>query len=294
MFKGRLTMPNRIDFRTIVVVAALAMLASYPGAAFARRVRATPCGSVISSCGCTIQLAGLYTVTANLSASQGLTSRGACLDINETNATLDLKNFAVTGAGAGIGIHILPGAYGVTVLGSQCCATVTGWNIGLQVDEDKADIAFVDVESSASAGILITGNINSQIWEVRSNGNGGAGVLITGKGDNHIFQSSFSHNKYGVWLEGSSRNRIENSTANENGDGILIDSASRFNHVLSCDASDNSAVGIIVNSGGAKNTIGYNHAATNGRVDAEDDNSGCDTNVWFEDVFGTVSQNCIN
>src|SRR5438874_69831 len=60
---------------------------------------AAACASTISACGCTIQTGGLYTVTANLSANQGLTSRGACIDINDTNTTLDLKNFTLSGSG---------------------------------------------------------------------------------------------------------------------------------------------------------------------------------------------------
>jgi parallel beta-helix repeat protein len=277
----------------MAMVMALCLLLGSSGVVSAKRVRPTPCASTISSCGCTIQVGGLYTVTANLSASQGLTSRGACLDINDSNTTLDLKKFTVTGGGTGIGIHILAGAYSVTVVGSQCCATISGWNIGLQDDEDKADIAFIDVESSVTSGILLEGVINSQLWEVQSNGNGGAGVLIMGKPDNHIFHSSFAHNQYGVSLQGSSRNRIENSSADDNDDGIIVSASSRNNHIISCDASSNSGVGILVSSGSSKNVFGYNHAISNGNIDAEDDNSGCDSNIWFADNFDTVSQNCI-
>jgi hypothetical protein len=192
---------------------------------------AAACGSAISACGCTIQKGGLYTVTANLSSSQGLTRRGACIDVNDTNTTLDLKKFTITGSGTGIGIHILPGAYAVAVVGTQCCAVVSSWNIGIEDDEDKADLAFIDVESSVSSGILILGVIDSQLWEVQSNNNGDAGLLIRGKSDNHIFRSSFAHNKQGVRLANSVKNRIAESSADYNGDGIVAGAGSRGNHI---------------------------------------------------------------
>src|SRR5207302_2777010 len=98
-----------MQFWPMAMVIALCLLLGSSGVVSAKRVRTTPCGSRISSCGCTMEVGGLYTVTADLSASQGLTSRGACLDINDSNTTLNLKKFAVTGSGTGIGIHILAG-----------------------------------------------------------------------------------------------------------------------------------------------------------------------------------------
>jgi parallel beta-helix repeat protein len=131
------------------------------------------------------------------------------------------------------------------------------------------------------------------LWEVRSNHNGDAGLLIKGKSDNHIFHSSFAHNRSGVMLAGSVRNRIADSSADENGDGIIAGPGSRGNHILDCEASNNTGVGVLANSGSSKNVFGNNHAVSNGRIDAEDDNSGCDSNTWFDDTFGAVSQNCI-
>ena len=132
-------------------------------------------------------------------------------------------------------------------------AVVSGWNIGIEDDEDRADIAFIDVESSTSSGIFIWGVINSQLWEVHSNHNGDAGLLIKGKSDNHIFHSSFAHNRSGVMLAGSVRNRIADSSADENGDGIVAGPGSRGNHILDCEASNNTGVGVLVNSGSSKN-----------------------------------------
>ena len=39
------------------------------------------CAPTITACGCSIQRDGVYTVANNLSAASGLTSDGACIDV---------------------------------------------------------------------------------------------------------------------------------------------------------------------------------------------------------------------
>ncbi|MFI5089340.1 MAG: hypothetical protein ACHP7P_04710, partial [Terriglobales bacterium] len=46
------------------------------------------CSNSITACGCTITAAGTYTVNANLTASQGLTSHNGCIDVTADNVEL--------------------------------------------------------------------------------------------------------------------------------------------------------------------------------------------------------------
>jgi hypothetical protein len=64
------------------------------------------------------------------------------------------------------------------------------------------------------------------------------------------------------------------------------------NRLLSDDVNGNGIYGIEVDSTG--NRIASNNAHGNGVYDLYDGNGGCDSNVWFNDRFGTANQSCIH
>jgi parallel beta-helix repeat protein len=75
----------------------ITLMATTPHSAYA--VTALACKPNISSCGCTIITTGIYTVTENLTSSQGLTALSDCIDITAPNTILRLKGHSLTGVG---------------------------------------------------------------------------------------------------------------------------------------------------------------------------------------------------
>ncbi len=164
---------------------------------------AQQCGSSITSCGCTISTPGIYSVDADLSAAQGLTSRRGCIDIAADDVKLFTNAHAITGAGTGtgIGIHLLSTAGNVLLeagasLGSRCChyTTLSGWQYGI---ESEASDVIAD-------GFSQTGNTT--------------GVLLNRARKNSIANFMANHNSvYGLWINGGSGNLITDASANYNG-----------------------------------------------------------------------------
>jgi len=266
-------------------------------AANASWAQAASCVSTISSCGCTINSPGLYDVNANLDASQGLTGSGDCIDI-AARATLDLKHFSVHGNGTGVGIHLMTSSRNSTLIQPNA-GTISHWGIGVKVDANNVDLQFIDVESSTAAGIVLNGVTNSHLSLVSSDKNGGAGVQISGGGGNNVSEGGFDRNAQGILLDSSNRNRIDECFVGRsdipNGTGILLSGSSDNNHLIDNDVGGNTKFGIFIASGSTKNVVGetFVSGGPNGVFDAEDDNSGCDTNTWFDNKFGTVNQGCI-
>jgi hypothetical protein len=84
--------------RRIAAALATALLLVH-GAARAEEGKSaiTACDASISACGCTITKSGTYTLTANLSSTQGLTATGDCIDIKASNVILNGHNFNIIG-----------------------------------------------------------------------------------------------------------------------------------------------------------------------------------------------------
>ncbi|HKV56084.1 MAG TPA: right-handed parallel beta-helix repeat-containing protein, partial [Candidatus Binataceae bacterium] len=80
----------------------LAVLAAAPAPADA----SPACASQIKKCGCTVISTGIYTVTKDLDANQGLTSRNDCIDVTAPNVILKLKGHPVNGPATGVGTGI--------------------------------------------------------------------------------------------------------------------------------------------------------------------------------------------
>ena len=78
-----------------------------------------------------------------------------------------------------------------------------------------------------------------------------------------------------------------------NTEGILIDAGSTGNDVRGNVATGTKS-GIDVSQGSIGNTIIGNSAQQNSFFDLEDDNTGCDNNLWRGNDFGTASQSCIH
>jgi parallel beta-helix repeat protein len=262
---------------------------------------AQQCSSSITMCGCTISKSGVYSVDADLSAIQGLTSRHGCIDVSADNVKLFTNGHAITGAGNGTGvaIHVLSSADDVlleagTSLGTSCChyTTLSGWQYGI---ESEANHVTTD-------GFFQTGNTT--------------GILLNGARKNVIANFMASHNSvYGLWINGGSENKITDASANSNGvAGVYLGCSSTGPAGKACtrdaDTSDGNTIlhlvalsenyGIVVEKGSTANTIASTWTHDNTVADLFDGhstsnwwNNGND-NVWRINGFTTANQSYIH
>lgn len=237
-----------------IVTLALLIGATLAGVAPGKAAAATPCATMITACGCTIQTSGIYTLNADLFA----TSAPDCIDIAKDHAILNLQGHRIIGRndGTGIGIHILASADHVIVEGgnekendppqnpsngepvdpaSNHQGVVAQWNIGIQDDGNDAVIELFNVigfelllpksyAGNATAGVFLNHVSNSVIGDFRANGNG----------------------KYGVELDHCSNIEIGNITTQGNGDTGVLMADSSNNHLGPATSSANEKFGTYV------------------------------------------------
>ncbi len=282
------------------------------------------CTNSIKSCGCTIGAPGSYVVANPLSASQGLTLKGACIDIAGENVTLDVYDNIVgpgSDAGcdsdkpkknAGIGIHVLSMAKNASInffnvsieLPSAC-----GWNIGLESDgsDDGWNQAFA---SYNNVGMLFENATDSNclacdfLYNV-------TGVEVAGGSGNTIAGGeSIGNSQYGIWLNGTTGNTISEDFPDQNNlAGIYLGCSAKGDvtpaipctitpttgNVLTNNYSEygNKKYGIAVEKGSIGNEFLENEAWYNGKYDFIDGNHECTYNLYSDDYYYTKSPQCI-
>ncbi len=252
----------------------------------------TACPPTINSCGCAITAAGNYKIGLNINASQGLTSGGACVEIDTSFVILDGGKKSITGAGgnspAGIGIWVRHGVRTSFIEGRG--SLVSGW--------DK--------------GLLIEGS-NLVVDNFAANLNGTAGVELSKAQFIELSNITASSNvNYGIWLQQSSTNRVTNTKTQTNGNiGAYVGCSnlgpisagcggvgpSPGNYIFTGNIAGNANYGVALDFG-AKSTLVTNQTlgggAHNSKNDLFDANSNCGSNKWFaDDSTTTVSQTCI-
>ncbi len=262
----------------------------------AAQVKVVSCAASISACGCTITKPGNYKVTAPLSASQGLNSNNDCLDVKAPNVNLFLNGFDITGNSAGIGLHLLGSANNAMVQGIEEKGggrntqdpTITGWNIGLEIDSANGLIVDFKADKNLQAGVLLNKARNNNLNDFQANQNG----------------------VYGVWLEASSSNQINCSDATKNGStGIYLGCSpngptgtackgtgpNTKNKIYDNSTGNNTFAGVAIDLGQTKNEVIQIYSTGNGKFDLVDENSNCDNNLWFAGPnFGTSNNSsCI-
>lgn len=231
------------------------------------------CPSEISSCGCVITHTGTYEVANDLSASQ--TNAPNCIEIAASRSILNLKGFAVTGDGTGIGILIRPGADHVVVQGGdegtrprrapddECMSdatqsTVTQWNTAIEDDGDNAVIELLslgatDVQpmGNTTAGIVFSSVHGSLASDFIACSNGLAGVIVrNSNGSNLSNFSAVSNDQYGLWLDSANDSTVATAAAASNGRyGMWLKQSSR-NVIVNCNGTTNNGdTGILIGCG---------------------------------------------
>ncbi len=108
------------------------------------------CSNQITARGCTIGAPGNYTVENDLYASDGLTGKSGCIDIEGQNINLYIYYYNVIGPGSdskcdtdiphlnsGVGIHVLPSASNVAIYDDEY---VCGWNYGVESEGNNVNL----------------------------------------------------------------------------------------------------------------------------------------------------------
>jgi len=243
------------------------------------------CSASIVSCGCSITRATLYTIDADLSVSQGLTPQNACIEISVAHAKLILNNHAITGAGKGIGIHILPTGTYTFLEGGPVGQPMTGWEFGIESDADNVIIDTPFMQGN-STGILLKQTYNNKV------------SMLTGNIINH-------NSVYGIWIDGGNSNQIDSVHTERNGiAGVYVGCSSTGPTGTPCspaqvssgnviyhnyEIEDVGPYSLVLEAGSTRNTVMNNIINS-----AFDGNTNCAKNLWFDNAVTTANAACIH
>ncbi len=204
------------------------------------------CANTIYQCGCTIGTPGTYELANELDASQGLTVKNGCIDIEGQNIKLNAA-YPIVGPGddgscgcvhaptglegpsvscpgspmkpvppSGVGIHVLPSAQNVTVYNS---APICGWNYAFESEGSKVYFSTGKRDGLISlnnVGVLLNNATDNDVWDVSSQNNT-TGFQIAGGSGNSITDSLAAFNsQYGFWVDGSQGNTVASDEAERN------------------------------------------------------------------------------
>jgi hypothetical protein len=250
----------------------------------------TACGKSIAACGCTITKSGTYTVTADLSSSQGTTAVGDCIAIKASNVILNTHQFSITGPGAGTstgaGIDVLKDAGGAFI---EVDSDLEDWKYGLEV-QGKNTIADDAEYEDNLVGVFLNGATGANINDFDAPDNTVYGVWIRGGKDNQINCAGFDDNLgTGLYI-----GCHDDDTRGTKCKGVKPSSGNR---IYDFNSDDNGDAGVVIDVGNGGTVLTDLTIEDNlGGVDSIDENQSCGTDQWINsgsDVFGVTSQSCI-
>lgn len=256
-----------------------------------------------------ISKAGLYEVNP-----PGLTSTGGdCLIVSAANVILYLNGFPITGAGSGVGVHVLSSASNAFVEGHD--AVISGFADGVEVDGSKDLAENFSANRNSDAGVLLNNAKQAKLSNFSADHNGGDGVRIY-KGSYNIVAGSIdaSYNaRYGIWLYGASHDSvggfvvIDNATAgvylgcSPTGPGpagsectrksLLSKNNSLFTGTMGASLPGLQPYGLVVDLGDDFNRVtNMSGDLFESSGDLVDENPACSNNDWFgeQQIFRTV------
>jgi parallel beta-helix repeat protein len=264
------------------------------------------CPADIVACGCTITDSSIHTLANNISASDGLTGKGDCIDIKHANATLDGNGFDADGASAGVGVRILSGATRASV---QNFDEVEDWDIGIEDDAGSANINANNFDNNGTAGVFLN-SVNKTVVDdfdaddatgaciILKNSNtntihdfevddcGANGIMVTGSNRNSFSGFDADDNAGdGVNLKNSSKNSLSNCTIDDNGGNGATFKNSNKNSLTGCEIDDNLSDGVFVDPS-SQVKIADGTVDDNGLNGVEIDRGSKFNSVTFNCAFG--------
>ena len=187
-----------------------------------------------------------------------------------------------------------------------------GNNIGLLLNNAHGTTATnFDASYNRVAGVVARNSMGLNLSNFSATGSNPSGnvqpvgVMFDSTNDSAIATASMAANHmYGLWLARSSRNVVidANGTSGNQDTGILIgcgslqctgSQRSSDNKIANSGAPGNGKFGIVIQKHSSNNTISITHNDGNGNTDMVDENSHCDSNIWYNNT-GTSNQSCIH
>jgi hypothetical protein len=253
------------------------------------------CGAAIVSCGCTITKPGTYTVSEDLSASSGLTPKDGCIDVKAAKVKLLLQGHTIQGSGAGIGLHLLPGAKGAFVEGQGAEGNEAGsyalfkdWDTGIRWEAAGGVVDHLQSNANTSFGIVLSNAKGNDIGNYSASGNGIYGTWLIASSGNQINSATSGDNQIvGIYLGCSSDGPTGSKCK-----GVAGSNGNRIYNVhagVSAMSSIISKFGIVIDLGNGGNLITDAFSHMDKKFDLVDLNPGCGTNIWFANQFDTES-----
>lgn len=213
-------------------------------------------GGTPVSCGDTITAPGEYYLASDCA---GGSPNGITIASSHVHLKLDGHTMS---RGDGAGIDACCGLTDVRIEGP---GVIDGYQDGIDLeDSSNSHVWKVTATDTDRSGFHDGGTSNQ--WNDDTATDGGGGFDIAGVGDHLV-----------------------NDVADGNFDGIILEPGASGTHVDASDARDNGPHGIWVVTGAMGNALHGNTAYGN-RIDLEDDNPNCDSNVWAGNHFGTTNQ----
>jgi len=207
-----------------------------------------------------LHLASDSVIVGNTAKDNGTVEPAIGIVLTRSFGVTIQANVASGWTGAGIGIALLDGTNGSTVVGNRVTRT---W-LGISVESSSGNVLTGNTANVNLDGFSVRGSSGNTLTRNVANGNISIGFQVDGK---------------------SSANTLARNIANGNNDGFNIQAANR--NVLSWNsARNNHRYGLIVGTGSSNNTTVYCTAVGNGKYDAYGVGSGTG-NAWYRNTFGT-------
>lgn len=250
---------------------------------------AAPPPTLIGSCPTSINAAGLYEVTTDLTAN------GDCITIAATGVVLGLRA-DITGNGInGRGIVITSGASGAVIRG-DASHVISGFDVGVEDDQGDSVIGDFAVDSNVTSGLLLDGTDPALVDNLEADSNGHDGIHLKSSGNRLNFLKANSNGTFGVWLDGADHSVLSVFQTKLNGTtGVEIAGSSNF--IDNC-VTTGGQFGVVIEKGATQNAVAdcrYNkNDAAPSTEGALDKNPRCDHNVWADNSFKTRKPGCIH
>jgi hypothetical protein len=234
------------------------------------------CGHSVGAC-CEITSGGTYSLTTNISTS----ASADCIVVNAARVSLYLDGNSVQSSSAsGIGVHIMPTAAAVVVVGGGFLTSVvsgfaTGFendapgtlvydlgtennHLGIVNDGIDATYLLVAADNNAGNGIVINNGSGVRFNNFESADNTGNGVLLRNASGAVLSAFDATGNFAGVKIYGGGSNTLASFSTDGNlASGVWIDD-SAGNTVTAFDSSNNSeGAGIQIEASNHNSISGY-------------------------------------
>jgi parallel beta-helix repeat protein len=219
----------------------------------------------VTSCGTTISAPGDYVLAADIDCAGGQTA----IYVNSDDVNLSLNGHTITNVGfMAVQVNKIP----VTNVHVTGPGAITNSYIAMYTQR---------ATNSGFDGITLEGNTFGAYMEFP-----GSGTYVHNINSHHSSNTAVVvYNPAGIDVSGN--------TCSDGQIGILVSGGSGPADVHGNTCTGNSYVGIYITSNGG-HQIHANTATGNAVYDGYDETSGCGTNQWFGNLFGTFNQACVN